>query len=909
MDKADIVSALKPYLVGSEESDSGEWAMHCPLPTHDDKTRSASWNIEKGKWYCFACSEGGNIDALVRRLRGTSSKILNKDKALSFHRYIRKPAFKPELQEFLEARGLTFKTVRRFGIGYDPRTKCYTIPILDSEGQLRNIRRYWLASSRGGSKMVSIKGYSEPRLYPINQLEIPGPIIICEGELDALITIQHGFTAITRTGAADVWRSEWSYHFKDRDVYVIHDMDNKGHVANEKLLRELTGIAASVSVIELPYERVEKRGKDLTDFFKDGYTAADLRALMTEGGRSSEDVEEISVGESTAGGEIKRVRMVGTVVGRRHDTFLLPNEVEGVCVPGSMGDECETCPMMNSNGHARIVIPRDSPELPTFLFSGRDAINAKLRMMTGAPKKCPSLRTTIKSEHAVEKLYVRAPVDTMMQEDGGASGLVSNARPVYSVGQANTPSNSTIEMTGLSIPNPRTNVNEFWASTIHEVTTELDEYEMTPENYKLLKPFQAKRGRAVKKLKAIADDMADHVTMIYGRSDMHILFDLVFHSPLAFNFLGQAVPRGWLDVLVVGDTRTGKSEAATKMARHYKVGQIISCESSSLAGILGGVQQLGSGEWEITWGAIPYNDRRLVVLDEVSGLSREEISRMSSLRSSGVAEITKIRVDKIPARTRLIWLGNPREGSNHIYATHLIEDLIGNPEDIARFDIAMSVHRDDPGTDAANFETEDPGDPLFTREQYQNLIHWVWSRKPDQVQWDDNAESYVLECARDISTRYIETPPLVQRANIRIKIARVAAAVAARLFSCTDDGESILVTSEHVDVAVKLMDALYSRPRFGYREESRRRIEVRARAYSSYDEIKSFVSEKDGLAEFLRGSTGRFKTVELRDSLGLPDYSQATNMVAFLKKHGMLETTAENSFRITEPLSEILREL
>jgi hypothetical protein len=89
--------------------------------------------------------------------------------------------------------------------------------------------------------------------------------------------------------------------------------------------------------------------------------------------------------------------------------------------------------------------------------------------------------------------------------------------------------------------------------------------------------------------------------------------------------------RGWMELLVVGDTRTGKSEAATRLTQFYGAGEVVSCESASFAGILGGLQQFGANkEWAVTWGAIPINDRRLVVLDEISGLSPEDIGAMSS---------------------------------------------------------------------------------------------------------------------------------------------------------------------------------------------------------------------------------------------------------------------------------------
>jgi hypothetical protein len=40
------------------------------------------------------------------------------------------------------------------------------------------------------------------------------PVIICEGEWDAIICNQYNFRAVTRTGAARVWKAEWNKQFK-----------------------------------------------------------------------------------------------------------------------------------------------------------------------------------------------------------------------------------------------------------------------------------------------------------------------------------------------------------------------------------------------------------------------------------------------------------------------------------------------------------------------------------------------------------------------------------------------------------------------------------------------------------------------------------------------------------------------
>jgi hypothetical protein len=66
---------------------------------------------------------------------------------------------------------------------------------------------------------------------------------------------------------------------------------------------------------------------------------------------------------------------------------------------------------------------------------------------------------------------------------------------------------------------------------------------------------------------------------------------------------------------------------------------------------------------------------------------------MSNIRSSGVAEMTKIQSERAMARTRLLWLANPRDArmDDFTFGVQALKPLIGNNEDIARVDMAMGA--------------------------------------------------------------------------------------------------------------------------------------------------------------------------------------------------------------------------
>jgi hypothetical protein len=344
------------------------------------------------------------------------------------------------------------------------------------------------------------------------------------------------------------------------------------------------------------------------------------------------------------------------------------------------------------------------------------------------------------------------------------------------------------------------------------------------------------------------------------------------------------------------------------MVDHYRAGEMVECESASFAGIVGGLQQYGaSKEWAVTWGAIPLNDRRLVVLDEISGLDVAEIAEMSSVRSSGTAQLTKIRQEETLARTRLIWMGNPRTGSlkDVTYGVQAIQPLIGTPEDVARFDLAMSLRTGEVSATEINRRYKQ-GPMKYPSDSCNLLIRWAWSRTPDQITWATGAEDEVLAQAVDMGKRYIEEPPLVQVANVREKIARVAVAIAIRTFSTDRSGERVVVRRMHVRDAVKFMDILYRMAGFGYAERSRQIINERREAEKYAVQIKKYMYQKPQLAEFLRG-TASFRRQDLEEIMNI-DREDANQIISLLWSRKMVRKV-KGDIKVEPTLHRILREI
>lgn len=324
----------------------------------------------------------------------------------------------------------------------------------------------------------------------------------------------------------------------------------------------------------------------------------------------------------------------------------------------------------------------------------------------------------------------------------------------------------------------------------------------------------------------ILNELEQHVR-IYDRRDLLMVYDLVYHSVTSFYFQNQLIRKGWLEALVLGDTRTGKTQAVQQLIRFYKAGEIATGESSSFAGLVGGLQQ-NQKRWSITWGKIPLNNGRLLVIDEVSGLETDDIAAMSGIRSSGVAEITKIQTEKTNAKTRLIWISNPRKAKTlpeYTYGVYAIKELIGRPEDIARFDIFLTTASGEVGLDVYNKQWKGQSD-TFSQSACHELVMWAWSRTPQQITILPETEQLILKLAMRQGKKYVSTIPLVEAAEQRIKLAKLACAVAARFFS-TDDGTNLIVKPEHAQFGYTFLEFAYAKPSLNYAEWSLREQQQR----------------------------------------------------------------------------------
>lgn len=580
-----------------------------------------------------------------------------------------------------------------------------------------------------------------------------------------------------------------------------------------------------------------------------------------------EKVPTVHLSEATRGCYVEtKVKTPVHVAALAGSPFDLPIKGEVVCKPDPNASICQGCNNLAHNGAQEFTFSADDSIALRLVKINQSERKAVIKAKCGIPQKCYKNHIKIAEHSNIEELQVIPMVDYSHTIDTDAENdteVVQKAsrhvvRTAFNLGHG-IQANKKYMMEALVTANPKDQRVVFLSDKFEAAHNDIDEYRLTPELREALKIFQRKPGESVlHKMKSIHRDFTANVHRIGGRNELSMAVDLCYHSVIGFRFAGDYQHKGWFELLVLGDTSSGKSTLTERMMRHFGLGELIAGEDSKRTGLVYASIQM-QGQWILRWGKVPQNDRRLLVIDEFAGIPAEEIGKMTQLRSSGIASGGGVNADfETFARTRLIFLTNPRDHSGEVagfnYGINAIRGIFKESQDVRRVDLAVVAARQDVDTSVVNKRWDDVNVPhIYTSDLCRNLVLWAWSREPHHVEWEEGAEDMVLGYAREMGDTYECDIPLAERADLKHKIARIAVATAARLFSTDEEGKKVIVTMDHVAFAAKFMDRSYRREMMGYFHYARRykqdnhltpkrKREIRE-TINGFDEPNTIVSE------------------------------------------------------------------
>jgi len=815
------------------------------------------------------------------------------------------------LDRIKKLKGLKDSTIDRFKIGYNPMSKRYTIPIMSADEKIcHNIRFYDPDDPTGKFKMISVKGSGEVRLFPLNHFrDMYDNLIYCEGEWDAIIANQNGYNVLTPTGGVGTWKDYYIEKFSGKNVSIVFDCQDVSRIAAKKISKEIKKVANWVKIIDLGLKDKE----DISDWFiKYDKTVSELD-LLIDGTEASDGYKDCSLQESLNSKYFDaKIKFHGVIIGKDLSPYIIPSAIKAKCMSGATDKKiCLACPLSVIPIEKKFNYTDDKIILIQMIKANDMQLVGYIRQFLGIPagRNCPGKWDINITERAnVEEIIIIPEIDHERIDENYVQ------RKAYYFGY-DIEANQAHLFKGTAWADPGSQMGIHLIEHAQGSKDNISKFELTDEIKEQLKIFQPEEDTIDHirfKLKDIQQDLTHNVTLMHKRENIIMALDLVYHSVLSFKFLGRDIEKGWLECTIIGDTKCGKSETTKQIVRHYKCGEFLtSTENTTEAGLLGGLQQTSRGSWTVTWGKFVMNNKGIIFADEIDNLARKGIlGLLSGVRSSGIVELVKIQSQKAMAKTRIVFISNPLWGrmAEHNYGVEVIREIFKTQQDMSRIDFAIAVGGDDVDDKLINTPMPKDTEHKYTSELCHNSVMFAWSRKTENIIFEKETEETILKLANQMGEDFSQDIPLVIGAEMRIKLARMAVAVATRLYSTDETGENVIVKRAHVLAVSDFLYGEYCGDVMGYKEYSDQRFREKTIGDVEFFELKAD-SDLAVINSFL--DLGTFHISDIEDILAL-SHQDAKEFVSKMRQNRLIKR--KHTFYVKMPgfikwLKEIKNEM
>lgn len=822
------------------DSAATEVNVPCPFPhrtangiAYLESNPSAHVNTQDRVFHCKACGVGHNEISFIQQILGCSfvyaKKLLNcfnNDEDL--YQWKQSTSLSDASRTLAHTLGISDAVLEELNVASSD-TDNLMFPVFMYD-HLLDVRKYNPGSK---PKVKSRTNCPAGLIIPFDTWkDTPAKrvTILCAGEKDMAVARSHGLNAITFTGGEQA-KPKMLEPFRDRIVAICYDNDEAGKTGAIKTAAELYGVAHTIKIVTGFHEVCCESGEDITDFFvKYGKTKEDLIQYIkdTPAYDGSADVQEalpiIDLLTATKAQHVNQlVRSNIQVVAVSDASFLTPSAIiaEKFRLAGSND-------LMAVGQTADWELSDDNIQDVLHLIDNNfkeETILENIRRMLKVPPKEKYVAVRQYSKRPVYKANVTDLFETTSAE------TIPMEFTAYSVGMK-LESGKKYLATYKLVPHPYKGAQLIMLITnAVQATDSVNDFKLNPERIEHLQQIQNLADSTSGRVAALVEKVKG-ILGYNGNNTLITAMDLAYHTVLQFNFGSFKNVRGYLDTMIVGESRVGKSSTAEALRTTYELGTFTSLagNSATIPGLIGGSNKV-NGSFQTRAGVIPQNHRGLIIFEEFGKSNNNILKELTDIRSSNEVRIARVSgTVTMPAMVRMITLTNVKsDGTIKPIASYpngiaIITELVGAAEDIARYD--MLVVLSDRGTSQINplWEPETPLD----KSVYQTRLRWVWSRTPDQVILSSEVSNYIIEKSNELNKAY-DSHIKIFGTEAWKKLARLAIAVAGYVVSTDDSYENIVVTKDCVDFAVEFFKSLYDNSTFKlkeYVEHERRYCEI-----------------------------------------------------------------------------------
>ena len=818
----------------------------CPFPHHTasgvayyESNPSAGVNLEKGVYHCLSCGKAHSEVGFIAEILSTSYETATKIKELfdrdeNVHLWKEYSQLTKDIKIKINNLGISDKVIEDLNIGTEDGVSIsFPVTMYDTVLDVRNYRPNERPKMKSRPKATAglIIPYDLWRTTPANRWTI-----FCAGEKDMAVARSHGLNAITITGGEMATPIVLSA-FKDRKVAIVYDNDDAGIRGSKLLAAALKPYTKELKVVTKFHEVCKEKGEDITDFFmKYKGTKDQLVQYITDTPLFTDEDADKEIEQS-----IPTVTLLEATKPQNINKTLRSN-IQVVALnesiyptPTAFYFEKKTIDSTKKNhtmevGEKRYWYLRDNTAKDILhLLDNKlkeEVVYANMKRLVGVPDDETGVHRHLLSKESVFRCSVTDLFELSNDE------TIPLEFAAYVVGKK-LENGKKYRATYRIVPHPYDGQRlTMIILNVSEATDSVTNFKLTDTVKSQLKVIQNIPGSVKEKVDFLANKVRG---LTHFNTELTLIkaIDLSFNTALEFNFRSFKKVRAYLETIIVAESRIGKSTVAEALQDTYGLGVITSLAGSSatVPGIIGGSNKTAGGAYQVRAGLIPQNHKGLIVFEELAKCNSMILKEMTDIRSSGRARITRVGGSlDLPALVRMISLTNTRApiggGSRPITSypngMEILTDIVGTPEDIARYD--MMLIQANRGT---SMEEEWVEPTPLPKEVYRARIRWIWSRKPEQLIISHDVETYIIRVCNELNKTY-DTHIKIFGTEAWKKISRLALAVAGYTVSTDESYENIIVTQEHVDYARDFYVAIYDNDTFRLKEyvEEERRYEV-----------------------------------------------------------------------------------
>ena len=829
------MSSFFEYYFDEYDFSKKETAVCCPFPHHtasgheyQETIPSAHINLDKGLFHCKVCDKGLSEVAFIAEILGCSYESaikISKMFTTKEDRFTWKDnTISPEIQELCLRLGISKKVIEELELKTELGDEI-AFPVF-LYGKVVDVRSY--RPQDRANKIRSRVGTTTGMIIPFDiwrQTPEDKWTIICAGEKDMAVTRSNGFNAITLTGGEKALPKIIN-PFRNRKVAICYDNDEAGIAGANTLAAFLMPYVKEVKVVTNFHEVCKEHGEDLTDFFvKYKKTKADLKNYINNTPaftREQAKEEQLKRRPLITLLEASKPQYINRVV--QSNVQVVATFEKAMPVPTTIYAK-----KINTSGDAKYNQMLVGEERTWELSENTCQDVLKLVDNNFTEEQ---IRLNIRELLGISK-YER---DVKVEKPTKDTVYQCNVTDLF---EATTKDIATIEFTAYVLKKRLESGRKYLITyklvphpykgqqlvmvilDVEEASDSISNFHITDEVKKNLDKFRELEGTVPERINKLTE-MVKAFIGYNGYNKLIEAVDLSYHTVLEFNFGTFKNVRGYLDTLIVAESRVGKSSTAEALQRLYGLGAFTSLagNSATIPGIIGGSTKV-NGNYQTRAGLIPMNHRGLVIFEELAKCNSNLVRELTDIRSSNQVRIARVSgVLTLPALVRMITLTNVRNTGSKIKPINsypngidILVDLIGSPEDIARYDLMLILG--DQGNKIVDPFWE-PSTP-FEPEAYQTRIRWVWSRTIDQIIIDKEVGKHILDRCNELNKTY-DSHIKIFGTEAWKKVARLAIAIAGYLVSTDTSYEKIIVTKEHVDAAVEYLIDCYDNPTFKLKE-------------------------------------------------------------------------------------------